>query len=260
MKYIDEKDRAALLAQVLETGETFSFECHDGLSCFTRCCRNLNLFLYPYDVLRLKNGLQISSGDFLERYTDIVMREGNYFPDVLLRMSDNVENTCPFLADSGCIVYADRPDTCRTFPLEQGIVFQGSPGKASDVYAFKPPVFCLGQYEPKVWTTESWAKDQGAVTYHEMTARWSEVKALFQSDPWSGEGPTGAKAKMAWMATYNLDRFQEFVFHSTFLKRYKVKKEILKKIRANEESLLKFGLEWVKFFLWGIKSRHIQLR
>ena len=60
-----------------------------------------------------------------------------------------------------------------------------------------------------------------------MTAKWAEVKRLFQSDPWGVEGAHGRKAKMAFMATYNLDRFREFVFSSTFLKRYKLKKEII---------------------------------
>lgn len=260
MKYVEDTDKGSILAQALEDGEIFSFDCHPGLACFTRCCRNLNLFLYPYDVLRLKNRLEISSGEFLDRYADMVMREGNYFPDVLLRMSDDAEKTCPFLTDAGCTVYADRPDTCRTFPLEQGIVFTGSEGKAADVYWFKPPDFCLGQHEARRWTTESWAEDQGAVTYHKMTARWSEVKALFQSDPWGAEGPTGARAKMSLMATYNLDRFREFVFQSTFLKRYRVKRATLERIAADEEVLLDFGLGWVRFFLFGMPCRDIVIR
>lgn len=260
MKYIKDEDRTAVLARMLQDGETFCFDCHPGLDCFTRCCRNLNLFLYPYDVLRLKNRIGISSGAFLDRYVDMVMREGNYFPDLLLRMADNDERTCPFLTESGCTVYPDRPDTCRTFPLEQGIILNGPGGKASDVYAFKPPDFCLGQRETKTWTTESWAQDQGALTYHEMTARWSEVKALFQSDPWGMEGPTGNKAKMSLMAVYNLDQFRAFVFRSSFLKRYKVKKDILKKIDADDTALLKFGLDWVKYFLWGMKSPYLRLR
>jgi Fe-S-cluster containining protein len=210
--------------------------------------------------LRLKNRIGISSDTFLDTYADMVMREGNYFPDLLLRMADDDEKTCPFLTDSGCEVYPDRPDTCRTFPLEQGILFDGPTGKAREVYAFKPPDFCMGRHESKTWTTETWAEDQEASTYHEMTARWSEVKALFQADPWGIEGPTGTKAKMSLMATYNIDRFRKFVFQSSFLKRYKVKKEILRKLRADETALLKFGFVWIKFFLWGIKSPYIRLR
>ena len=41
----------------LRAGDTFRFRCHPGVGCFNRCCRNLNLFLYPYDVIRLRNRL-----------------------------------------------------------------------------------------------------------------------------------------------------------------------------------------------------------
>jgi hypothetical protein len=65
---------------------------------------------------------------------------------------------------------------------------------------------------------------------------------------------------MAFMAVYNVDQFRDFVFQSSFLKRYKVKTAMLKKLKADDVDLLKFGFEWVKFFLWGIKSKHIRMR
>lgn len=260
MKYIDIEERGDLLEKRLQDGELFTFRCHEGLECFTQCCRNLNLFLYPYDVLRLKNRLNMSSDQFLGTHVDIVLRESNFFPDVLLRMEENEQKTCPFLNEYGCTVYSDRSDTCRTFPLEQGIMFHGSQGKATDVYFFKPPDFCLGQYESEEWTIETWAEDQGAVVYHKMTAGWAEVKRLFQADPWGQEGPHGPKAKMAFMATYNLDKFRDFVFNSTFLKRYKVKSEVLKKINTDDVALMRFGFDWVKFFVWGIKSCYFKPR
>lgn len=260
MKYIDRKGQDALLNKGLKPSDRFAFCCHQGLGCFTRCCRNLNLFLYPYDVLRLKNRLQMTSEAFLDRHVDVVSRPGSFFPDVLLTMSEDAEKTCPFLTGEGCTVYPDRPDTCRTFPLEQGIVFEGPKATARDVYFFRPPDFCLGQYETQEWNTTTWAEDQDAVTYHNMTAQWAQIKALFQKDPWGREGLSGQKGKMAIMATYNLDMFREFVFKSTFLRRYRVKKEVLKKIEANEVSLMLFGFEWVKFFVWGLRTKAVRPR
>lgn len=260
MKYIDLGAEGDLLDKKLEDGEVFSFRCHEGLECFTRCCRNLNLFLNPYDVLRLKNRLGMSSELFLDSHVDVVLRESNFFPDVLLRMAENEERTCPFLNESGCRVYPDRPDTCRTFPLEQGIMFHGSGAKATDVYFFKPPDFCLGQYESQEWTSEAWAQDQGAEIYHKMTAKWAEIKAMFSSDPWGREGPYGPKGKMAFMATYNLDRFRSFILGSTFLKRYKVKSQVLKKIKTDDVELMKLGFGWVKFFVWGINVPYFRPR
>jgi hypothetical protein len=90
-----------------------------------------------------------------------------------------------------------------------------------------------------------------------MTGRWAEVKRLFQADPWGSEGPEGQKGKMAFMATYNIDRFSDFVFNSSFLKRYKVKSVLLKKMKADDTQLLMFGFEWVKFFVWGIRTKNI---
>ena len=260
MKYVDRKHRDTVLEKSLQSHEKFAFRCHEGLSCFTRCCRNLNLFLYPYDVLRLKNRLQVPSDAFLDQYVDMVLRESNAFPEVLLSMAANDQRTCPFLTEEGCTVYPDRPDTCRTFPLEQGIVFEGPKAKAVDVYFYKPPDFCLGQHEPQEWTAESWAEDQQAATYHRMTARWAEVKALFRQDPWGAEGPSGKRARMAFMAVYNLDRFREFVFKSSFLRKYKVKKEVLKKVSADDVALMIFGFEWVKFFVWGIRTPYVNPR
>ena len=162
MKSIDADKLKELPGRQIKDSDTFSFRCHSEIACFNLCCRNLNLFLYPYDVVRLKNSLGMTSDAFLDRYVDVVLREDNFFPDVLLRMADNPERTCPWLSEEGCRVYADRPDTCRTFPVEQGL-FHG-PGKSEGqrVCFFRPPGFCQGQHEDKLWTLESWAADQEA--------------------------------------------------------------------------------------------------
>ncbi|MGD2270189.1 MAG: YkgJ family cysteine cluster protein [Desulfobacterales bacterium] len=260
MKYIDIKELNNLPGIRLKPQDTFSFRCYPGIACFNHCCRNLNLFLYPYDVIRLKNNLRITSGQFLDRYVDILLRQSNFFPAVLMRMSDKTEKTCPFLEDSGCLVYPDRPDTCRTFPVEQGIKYDARQNKYSRIQFFRPPDFCLGQHEDKVWTPETWAQDQRAVLYNEMTVKWAELKGLFREDPWGAEGPQGPKAKMAFMATYNIDRFRDFVFNSSFLKRCKFTKEEVKKLATDDVELLKLAFDWVRFFVWGIESHRFRLR
>ena len=67
MKYIDEEKRKKLAQKALAPHQTFNFQCHAALACFNKCCRNLNLFLYPYDVLRLSRHLEISTDQFIER-------------------------------------------------------------------------------------------------------------------------------------------------------------------------------------------------
>ena len=260
MKYIDENDLNNLPGIQLKSGDSFAFRCHPGIACFNRCCRNLNLFLYPYDVIRLKEALGIDSDRFLDQFVDVVLRDFNFFPDVLLHMADNAECTCPFLTDTGCSVYPDRPDTCRTFPVERGLRFDTRSGKNEAVYLFRPPDFCLGQQAETLWTIDTWSQNQEALTHNKMTTRWAEIKQLFQKDPWGREGPEGPKAKMAFMAAYNIDRFREFVFASSFLKRYKLKAALVKKIRSDDASLLKLGFDWIKLFVWGLPSKQIRPR
>lgn len=260
MKYVDLDKIKELVGRRMKPDDTFAFRCYPEIACFNRCCRNLNLFLYPYDVLRLQNALEISSDQFLDRYVDVVLRSGNFFPDVLLRMSENEAKTCPYLGEAGCAVYADRPDTCRLFPMEQGVLYDAAGKTDQMVYFFRPPDFCLGPHESRRWTASQWAGDQQTEIYHQMTIRWAELKRLFQTDPWGAEGPQGPRAKMAFMAAYNIDRFRDFVFNSSFLKRYKVKSEILKKIKASDLELLKFGFDWIKYYLWGIQSKKIRPR
>ncbi len=255
MKSIDPK---TLKRRPLEPSDTFRFRCHKDLACFNQCCRNLNLFLYPYDVVRLRKALDMDSDRFLDAHVDVVMREGSHFPDVLLLMADNDARTCPFLSDAGCRVYADRPDTCRTFPVEQGLHFGDSPDAPRIVNFFRPPDFCQGRHEDQVWTLDGWAEDQEAAVYNRMTARWAAVRALFVKDPWGAAGISGPKGKMAFMAAYNIDRFREFVFQSSFLKRYRVKPARIKKLRGSDRELLSFGFEWIRHFVWGIPSRHIR--
>lgn len=259
MKSIELENIDRLPGKRLSENSTFSFRCYPEISCFNQCCRNLNLFLYPYDVVRLKSNLGISSDEFLEKHVDVVMRSGSFFPDVLLRMDETREMVCPFLSDSGCRVYQDRPDACRTFPVEQGMILDPVKKEPQLINYFRPPDFCKGQYETQVWTSKSWEKDQEAENYHGMTARWAKLKGLFQNNPWGNEGPSGQKAKMAFMATYNMDAFRSFIFNSTFLKRYKLNLTILKKIKNDDTELLTLGFDWVKFFVWGIPSKNFRI-
>ncbi len=258
MKYIETDSLTDVPGRLLKDGDRFSFRCYPGISCFNRCCRNLNLFLYPYDLIRLRNSLGLSSGALIDGYTDVVYREGSYFPSVLLRMAENEGKTCPFLSEGGCRVYSDRPQTCRAFPVEHGIYYLSATGQSRLVHYFRPPAFCQGQFEETAWTKDSWAADQEAVFYNQMTVEWADLMRLFNKDPWGGEGPSGQKGKMAFMATYNIDAFRDFVLNSSFLKRYKVKSDVRLKIKSDDVALLRLGMAWVGLFLFGVPSKWIK--
>ena len=49
----------------LTTESRFKFRCHPGIPCFTECCGKTTIILTPYDILRLKNRLNMKAADFL---------------------------------------------------------------------------------------------------------------------------------------------------------------------------------------------------
>jgi len=69
--------------------DTFQFGCHPGVSCFNRCCGDVNIFLSPYDVLRLKKRLGMKSSDFLDQYALLPVQKDMRRPGVVLRRNDD---------------------------------------------------------------------------------------------------------------------------------------------------------------------------
>ena len=69
--------------------DSFTFQCHPGVSCFNECCGDVNIFLTPYDIIRLKNALGIPSQEFLDKYTLMPFDKNLGYPVILLQMEDN---------------------------------------------------------------------------------------------------------------------------------------------------------------------------
>mgnify|MGYP003572990922 CR=1 FL=1 len=77
-----EQLRERILADSPRLGldDTFEFSCHPGISCFNQCCADVNIFLSPYDVLRMKKRLSVPSTEFLDTYTRLPGPKGRAAP------------------------------------------------------------------------------------------------------------------------------------------------------------------------------------
>ena len=231
--------------------ETFSFRCHQDIGCFTRCCRKLELYLYPYDVIRLKNALGLASGEFLERHTGVVKGQNPFFPAVILRMRKDEENTCPFLENSGCTVYEDRPSACRTYPLERAVDRATTSGRPDEYYFLLRHDYCLGHEEDRELTVAEWVRDQRLLTYNMMDDLWAEVDTLFAGNPWQGEGAAGPLQQMAFMACYNIDTFRRYAIDQGIFDRFRMSKSERRALETDDEALLRFAFKWLLFYLGG---------
>jgi hypothetical protein len=55
---------------------------------------------------------------------------------------------------------------------------------------------------------------------------------------------------MFFLVSYNIDKFREFVFESSFLQRYEIDAALLEEMKNDEIALLEFGLRWLKWLLF----------
>ena len=230
--------------------DAFQFACHPGVSCFKQCCGDVNIFLLPYDVLRMKKRLGISSTEFLEKYAFMPVHKDMKTPVVMLRMNTDEGKTCPFLAEGGCGVYADRPWPCRMYPMGQAAQKDTPDGWRGDRFYFLlKEEGCRGFEEPRQWTVRQWLDNQQIDQYDE----WGEAfKELALHDFFAEGGMLSPKKMhMLFTACYDLDAFREFVFGSTLLQRIEVDEDLIEEIRYDDEGLLRFAFLWLRFSLFG---------
>lgn len=229
----------------------FSFRCHKGVKCFTKCCRGINIILTPYDIVRLKNRLGISSSEFLSVYTVPRLLEKTDLPVVTLKLLDDEQQSCPFVRDDGCIVYENRPTTCRYYPVGVASLTHKEDADDEGFYFFVNEPHCMGFEEDKEWTVREWRKDQGVDIQDEINAGWTDLVVRKRSFP-ANIKLTEKTKKMFFTTCYDIDQFKEFVFNSSFLDRYRIDQETVDAIRNDEAALLGFGFRWLKWVLYKI--------
>jgi uncharacterized protein len=227
----------------------FKFKCYKDISCFNRCCRHTDMLLTPYDILRMKKRLGMSSGEFLEKYTYTHIDESSSHPFAVLKMMDDEEGKCFFVTPEGCSIYEDRPANCRYYPVGKGLMIKDSekgPGP-EEFYFFITEPNCLGYEEDQEWSIESWRNEQGVDIYDEMNREWKEIQ-LRRDNPGQPKLDPD-RQPLIYMASYDIDKFRKFVFESKLLDILDIDSEEVEKIRTDEIALMKFGFKYLKFIL-----------
>ncbi len=236
----------------------FQFECHKGVSCFTKCCRGIDIMLTPYDIMLLKNHMGISSEEFLSVYTEPQLLEKTDLPVVTLRLLDDDQKSCPFVKDDGCLVYEARPTTCRYYPLGVGSLSHREGTDEDDFFFFINEPHCKGFEEEKKWTVKSWREDQGVDIHDDVNAGWTDLMVLKRSFPPNIQMSEKAK-QMFFMVCYNIDAFKSFVFESKFLEMYKLEVELVEQMKDDEVALMEFGFSWLRDLFFNTEEKSFKV-
>lgn len=230
----------------LSLKDTFKFSCHKNLKCFTSCCADVNIFLTPYDVLRMKKGLKMTSEEFLAEYTEAITPDSRGFPAVLLKMGEDKLKSCPFVSKGGCTIYEDRPWVCRMYPLGMAPSDRNRSLEQEESYFIVDQEFpCLGFNEEREWAVEEWKKNQDVDEYELKGASYKEI--VLHSFFLDGGRLNAEKSNMFHMACYDIDRFRRFIFDNTSSgKIFDIAEKTMENIKSDEETLLDFGYRWIR--------------
>ncbi|MBN2326961.1 MAG: YkgJ family cysteine cluster protein [Candidatus Omnitrophica bacterium] len=217
----------------------------------------MNIFLTPYDILRLRKHLGVSSQKFLDDYTLIPIDRNQKYPVVLLKMSDAPGKPCPFVKeDEGCTVYENRPWACRMYPVGLASPKDDDSAAEGKFYFILREPDCEGFNEKKEWTIGEWIEDQGIEEYSELGEGFKEI--ILHERMQDDKPLDPKKMEMFFMVCYNIDSFRRFVFESRFLQMFEVDEFMLEQIKTDDVELMKFGFEWLKFSLFSEQTMKIR--
>ena len=233
----------------LNKDSKFKFACHKNVPCFNSCCGDVNIFLTPFDIIRLKKNLGISSTELLKKYTISPFDKNLSYPILLLKMNEDEKKSCQLVSENGCTVYLDRPWACRMYPL--GLA---SPGKDNseldhEFYFLLKEDACKGFNEDRDYTVAGWLDDQGINEYNEVGEHFKELTThKFFSE---GNKLNPKQIEMFYTACYDIDSFKRFVFESSFFDKFQIDDEIRESIKNDDVELHKFAVRWLRFALFG---------
>jgi Fe-S-cluster containining protein len=228
----------------IDPNRPFRFACGPAVTCFNACCRDLNQYLTPYDILRLKTRLGMDSGQFLARYAAIHDGPETGLPVVTLRPKVEPGDPCPFVSPRGCRVYEDRPSSCRTYPLMRMAVRDPATGRIAERFFLLKEPHCRGFSQETRQTVAAWMAHQQLTVYNEMNDR---MLALISLKRRHRPGPLDLRARRLFiMGLYDLDDFRRRVFAPELHGDDRFDPDLRQAAREDDTALLQLAMEWVE--------------
>ena len=191
----------------LDALHPFCFACHSGVPCFNECCRDLNQFLTPYDVVRLKAHFKLSSAEFLAAYTTRHIGPQTGLPVVTITPADRFTRMCPFVTAAGCRVYQNRPSSCRMYPLIRVVRRARADGGKTIQYALLHEPHCKGFDQPRQLTAEEWMDSQGLGLYNQYNDLMMDIISL--KNQYMPSPLTGSAQKLFYTLLYDIDALKD---------------------------------------------------
>ncbi len=245
--------QSPVIPNMVEGTHVIQFSCHKGIGCWNACCSNIDISLTPYDILRLKKRLELSSAEFLTKYTVPYEMEKDDIAGVKFRPVEG-GTACQFMRPEGCSVYEDRPTACRYYPVALVSMRKQDEYVDRDSYAIVKEDHCKGHAEPRRLSIDEYRNEQGVVEYDELARGWRQlILKKKSSGPTIGK-PSLKSRQLFFMACYDADQFRAFVASDAFGELFALPLEERKALVSDDVALLQFGFRFLRQVLFGENS------
>lgn len=242
-----------VVPEMMDGSKTIQFRCRKGIACWNACCSNIDISLTPYDILRLKRRLGLTSTQFLAAFTVPYELEKDGIAGVKLRPVEN-GTACQFMTPEGCSVYEDRPTACRYYPVALLAMRKQDEATDRNAYALVKEAHCLGHDEPRRLTIDEYRQEQGLTEYDELARGWRQLILKKKSSGPTVGKPSVRSRQLFFMTCYDVDRFRAFVESESFKEIYALSDEERQKILGNDTELMLFGFRFLRQVLFGEES------
>lgn len=242
--------QSPVMPAMITEDHVIQFSCHKGIGCWNACCANIDISLTPYDIIRLKNRLGISSTVFLRDYTVPYEMEKDSIVGVKYRPVDG-GTACRFMKPEGCAVYEDRPTACRYYPVALLSMRRQDEYTDTQSYALVKEDHCKGHEVDRKLTVGEYRKEQGVEEYDELARGWRQLVLKKKSSGPAVGTPSLKSRQLFFMACYDIDTFRAFVDSSVFKELFVLPEEEWAQILSDDVNLLQFSFRYLKQVLFG---------
>lgn len=248
---------SAIQPQGLSPDALIQFDCHPGVRCYNACCRQIDIQLTPYDIIRLKRRLGLSASQFVAGYTMPFEMDHHGMPGLKLAMKPGSQ-CCVFLEEKGCSVYEDRPVACRYYALGRMVMRKKDASKIEDIYFVVRESHCKGHFEPVERTVREYLDQQGVAEYERANREWMDIIIRKRSAGPAIGAPSARSLQLFDMCSYDIDGFRQFVCSRGFRDVFDIPEAEMSEMLSSDVNLLAFGMRFLKQVLFGENSLRIK--
>jgi len=194
--------------QRINSNQSFNFKCSPDIACFNECCQNLQQVVGAYDIIRLKYHFACDSSTFLNTYTTCTIGPETGLPIVELKTKSQSDLHCFFLSKNGCMVYPDRPSTCRYYPLGRLVSKSRETGRLEANYILIRESHCFGHDTLFQQNIDQW---RNAQELHEYDQYNDLMIHLISAKNKAGLRNLSEEQRyLIYMGCYDIDAFRQY--------------------------------------------------